>query len=279
MASIPGVVDVPRLVGFPYENALLLLGGASLKFPEPLDDQVVPTDQHPPRMVIDQNPPAGTKVKHGSIVEFRFAVKPVTVPDVVGKALPNALEQLGSTALKFLVERDAGAEGPPNSVIRQDPAAKAISTSGGTVKLTVAEGIVVPDLAGLDVGLAGAEIEKLGFRAGDIRKVVNAKAVIGAVLNQNPAAGQRVALRTSVNLEVAAAPQANPKAEIRTVKIPDLIGTFESSFTKRIGELGLKGHVRYQRSPSLRQGMIISQDPAAGNEVPSSQVVTVVVAY
>ncbi|MFM9884756.1 MAG: PASTA domain-containing protein [Burkholderiales bacterium] len=284
-ATIPGEVAVPKLVGLPYENALLLLGGASLKFPEPLDNQIVPTDQHPPRTVINQNPPAGTKVKEGSIVEFRFAVKPLIVPDVVGKPLPSALEQLGATALKFVVDRDAKAEGPPDTVVRQDPSAKAISTSGGTVRLTVAEGIVVPNFAGLDAGLAGAEIEKLGFRSGDIRKVVDAKAAVGAVLNQNPAAGVRVALRTSVILEVAVAPQAavappaNPQSEIRTTRVPDLIGTFESNFTKRIGESGLKGHVRYQRSPSQRQGMIISQDPPAGTEVSPSQVVTVVVAY
>ncbi len=277
--TIPGAVEVPKLVGLLYENALLLLGGASLKFPEPLEDQVVPTDQHPPRTVINQNPPAGTRVKEGSVVEFRFAVKPLIVPDVVGKSLPRALEQLGATALKFLVDRDAKADGPLDTVIRQDPSAKAMSTSGGTVRLTVAQGIVVPNFAGLDVGLAGAEIEKLGFRSGDIRKVVDAKAAIGAVLSQIPAAGERVALRTPVNLDVAVAPQANPKPEIRTIKVPDLIGTFESSFTKRIGELGLKGHVRYQRTPSQRQGMIISQDPSAGSEVRTSQVVTVVVAY
>ncbi|MFN0300698.1 MAG: PASTA domain-containing protein [Burkholderiales bacterium] len=284
-ANIPAEVEVPNLVGLPYENALLLLGGASLKFPEPLDDHVVPTDQHPPRMVINQNPPAGTKVKEGTVIEFRFAVKPLLVPDVVGKALPSALEQLGATEFKFVIDRDARADGPPNTVIKQTPAAKTTSTSGGTVRLTVAEGIVVPNLAGLDVGLASAEIEKLGFRPGAIRKIVDAQAAIGAVLNQDPAAGERVALRTSVNLEVAAAaqaavaPQAIPKPEIRTVKVPDLIGTFESSFTKRMSDLGLKGHVRYQRSPSQRQGMIISQDPPSGNEVPSTQVVTVVVAY
>lgn len=63
---------------------------------------------------------------------------PILVPDLVGMALPDARGVLNGLRLRSTVTRDTSSFQPPNTVLRQLPAADSSISIGGTVTLTVA---------------------------------------------------------------------------------------------------------------------------------------------
>ena len=62
---------------------------------------------------------------------------PVITPDLVGMALPDARGVLNSLRLRTIVTRDTSSFQPPNTVIRQNPAANLSIRPGESVTLTV----------------------------------------------------------------------------------------------------------------------------------------------
>jgi hypothetical protein len=95
---------------------------------QPLDTgiaQPIPTPAEPPPVTarIIQAPPADTT--------------PVITPDLVGMALPDARGVLNNLRLRTIVTRDTSSFQPPNTVLRQDPAANSSISAGESVTLTV----------------------------------------------------------------------------------------------------------------------------------------------
>lgn len=62
---------------------------------------------------------------------------PVLTPDLVGMSLPDARGVLNSIRLRTVVTRDTSSFQPPNTVIRQDPAANSSIREGESVTVTV----------------------------------------------------------------------------------------------------------------------------------------------
>ncbi len=62
---------------------------------------------------------------------------PILAPDLVGMSLPDARGVLNGLRLRAAVTRDTSSFQPPNTVLRQFPAADSTIKVGGTVALTV----------------------------------------------------------------------------------------------------------------------------------------------
>jgi hypothetical protein len=62
---------------------------------------------------------------------------PIPAPDLVGMSLPDARGVLNGLRLRSAVTRDTSSFQPPNTVLRQSPAADSLIAVGGTVSLTV----------------------------------------------------------------------------------------------------------------------------------------------
>ncbi len=62
---------------------------------------------------------------------------PILAPDLVGMSLPDARGVLNGLRLRASVSRDTSSFQPPNTVLRQVPAADSLISVGGMVSLTV----------------------------------------------------------------------------------------------------------------------------------------------
>jgi len=117
-------------------------GGPLLVLREPV---MLDYSSEPPGTIIQQSPEAGTEISGPTRIEFVVSQGPqhtfVTVPQMVGLSVADALEWLGSQGADFefwLAEAWDGDDGDGETVVRQSPPAGASVTSNTRINLTVA---------------------------------------------------------------------------------------------------------------------------------------------
>lgn len=176
--------------------------------------------------ILTQSPPAGTVVRREWRVRVAESLGPqrVDVPNVVGATERAASLELRRGGLEVgeiaRLPDGAAAEG---TVLAQDPPAHAQGIAQPSVNLLVAapdneapDGFVMPDLAGLPIVSAQAELAHVGIKTSTPIYVDVPVAPVGsgnapptlpvrpgAVIMQSPAAGARVDQSTTVKLTVA----------------------------------------------------------------------------
>jgi beta-lactam-binding protein with PASTA domain len=176
--------------------------------------------------ILTQSPPAGTVVRREWRVRVAESLGPqsVDVPNVVGtteRAASLGLRRAGLEVGEIARLPDgAVADG---TVLAQDPPAHARGIEQPSVNLLVAapddeapDGFVMPDLAGLPIVSAQAELAKVGIKTATPSYVDVPVAPVGrgnappalpvrpgAVVAQSPAPGARVDQDTTVKLTVA----------------------------------------------------------------------------
>jgi eukaryotic-like serine/threonine-protein kinase len=116
--------------------------------------------------------------------------------------------------------------------------------------------IEIPDVRGLTVAAARADLEELGFIV-DEEIVPDDTIDIGLVAGTRPPAGERLERGETVTLLVSAGPADIP--------VPPLEGLTLTEATARLHEAGLEvGDVRFEQSDTAPADTVIAQDPPAG---------------
>jgi serine/threonine-protein kinase len=185
------------------------------------------------------------------------------VPRVLDQSLEEAQAKLVAEGYRARLEGEsAHPTAPAGTVIWQDPPPETIVPRGGLVRLTVSAGpevIPVPDLVGLEVGLARTVLAQAGFRtvAAD---TVAAPSEPGTVVASRPAAGATRMPDDPITLVVS-----RGSADI---SVPDLVGLQRDEAMERLTRAGLfVGFVRQREMPGTRDGVVLEQRPSAGSRM------------
>ncbi len=164
-----------------------------------------PSPDTKPGTVLRQSIPAGQRVPRDHPVSIVLSEEVPKVPGVVGLAVPEATEKLKQAGYTLKVgDAVAHATAPKDSIVSQDPNADAEVKKGETVTVQLSSGpgeAPVPKLIGFPIGKAQKELEKLGFKP-TVRWVELAETPTMVVLNQKPAAGEKVKPGSEVQLTV-----------------------------------------------------------------------------
>jgi eukaryotic-like serine/threonine-protein kinase len=216
-------VQVPALAGMTVADARSQTAGLGLNLD--VDNRYYSGDVAAGH-ILTQSPSAGTVVRREWRVRVAESLGPqkVDVPDTVGKdervaalTLRRVGFEVGTTSQ---LPWSGAAEG---TVLAQDPPAHAQGISRPTVNLLVAapyddaaDGFVMPDMVGLPVVTAQAQLAKVGIQtavptyvAVPVASVGSGNAPLmapvkpGAVIAQKPDAGARVDQNVKVTLTVA----------------------------------------------------------------------------
>ncbi|HET9671931.1 MAG TPA: Stk1 family PASTA domain-containing Ser/Thr kinase, partial [Actinomycetota bacterium] len=160
----PRQVEVPRLVGLTYEDAVDALNELGL---EPQRVEVF--SQKPVGQVTGQDPPAEQIVDEGSQVEVRVSkgVRQVTVPDVLGQSESSATAELEAAGFEVSTTEAPSDSVPEGLVSEQSPSAGSEAAKGSTVTITISTGpeqTTTPDVIGEDTATARAMIRDAGLR-------------------------------------------------------------------------------------------------------------------
>jgi serine/threonine-protein kinase len=189
----------------------------------------------------------------------------IEVPDVTtgNPAFADARTRLVSSGFK--VKRvDVTANGvEPGRVVKQTPPAGQLLPKGGTVKLSVANNMVVlPSLVGQTVQQATQTLQGLGLVAAPVEMASDQPP--GTVLSMSPVPGTTVARGSTVTLTVAKAP---------TVAVPAVMGQDQVAASQTIQAAGLQPQIVPQSSATVPAGKVINTSPAAGQMVPKGSAV------
>jgi beta-lactam-binding protein with PASTA domain len=203
-------IEVPDVVGQKADDARKVLETAGLVI-EPEDRAL--DDPGKAGTILEQLPKAHDKVSAQAAVYVWVArLPPREVPDVAGQMKVDAIKKLEDAQLVAALgeERETDQVAQVGTVLEQDPKAGEQIARGATVTITVGKAalVEVPDVVGQMKADAVKTLEdaQLVAALGEERETDQA-AQIGAVLEQDPKAGETVDRGASVKIVVGKATQ------------------------------------------------------------------------
>ncbi|MFL5542765.1 MAG: PASTA domain-containing protein, partial [Longimicrobiaceae bacterium] len=201
-----------------------------------------------------------------------------TVPDVVGSTQLLAVVALAAARLGISPRDSVFPDAPRGTVVRQDPPAGARVPRGTVVRVVIAHGrsVTVPSLAELTPDRARAVLADSGLELGRIDSA-RTRRTAGAIVSQQPRAGARAEVGSSVRVQVARGTPPPPPPPPQSV--PDLTGMTPVSAAAALGGVEMVlGRVDHAVSSAQPMGMIVGQNPAPGTPARPRGAVSVTVA-
>jgi beta-lactam-binding protein with PASTA domain len=201
-------VVVPDVMTLPYDEAAEALGASGLT----AEEYVLRKPNLPRDVVIDQRPPAGSRVKPGRRIYLTINTgdtTTVSVPRVIGLSLREAQSRivvLGLTVPEILPDSIPASHA--NTVTRQEPEPGTRMPHGADVTLWYSTGlgeayVVVPDVTGLTPDEARARLLSVHLRSVVLGETDVEEPV---VLAQSPTPGTQVREGFEVRLRVSEPP-------------------------------------------------------------------------
>jgi RHS repeat-associated protein len=195
----------------------------------------------------------------GNPLTYRWALlsKPVssaaTLSDLTAVA-PSFVADLAGTYLVQLIVNDGTVDSGPDSV-----------SITATQKL-----VTVPNVVGLTQAAAEAAIVAAQLKVGTETTVNSSTVPAGQVISQAPSAGASAPAGSAVNLVMSLGPTM--------VIVPNVVGLTQAAAEAALLAVKLAvGAVTTANHPTVPAGQVISQTPVAGNSVPESSAVALVV--
>ncbi|MCM1025452.1 MAG: Stk1 family PASTA domain-containing Ser/Thr kinase [Roseburia sp.] len=215
-------------------------------------------------------PPSGgpiqTDGESGETEESSSAegLRPVKMPEVKGKRVEEARNELAELGLKSEVDYLESDTVEVGTVISADVSAGAEVSEGTTIYLTASagpHGEEMPNVLGDDYDTASARLTELGFVVTRVDYYSDTEEA-GIVAAQTPIAGNTVARGSNVTLTVSLGPE-----EI-TVRVPDLMGRTEMDGMVIATEAKLQlGSVSNVYNSEYAEGLICYQSYSQGTRV------------
>ena len=263
-------VDVPAVITFDRNTAISRIEEVGLRAKVVEENNAADEE-----LVFDQDPTGGTRVDKGSEVTIKVSLgaKKVEVPNVVGKQIDVAREQLEGDGFRVSVVNEPDDDAPEGEVIKQSPAGGSEVAQDQTITLTVSSGdesTDVPNVVGMSEDAAADELNNAGFKVKRV-KVSSATVDEGKVVSQDPAGGQGLAKGETVTINVSSGPEQT--------EVPNVIGETEAQAKADLLAAGFKVAVVHQATlPPSDDGTVIDQNPNGGTKADKGDTVTITVA-
>jgi serine/threonine-protein kinase len=263
-------VTVPGVVGRNVDEARAALEAEGFEVTTAFEESERPADE-----VIEQDPAAAEEAEVGSIVNLTVSQgpTPVQVPDVTGLPAAEANQALldaGLTVNQVAVEDDEVDEG---LVVSQDPAGGASVPKGQTITINVSSGagtVVVPNVAGQTESEARTALQQAGLTNVTTQPQASSEVEAGRVISSDPAGGAEVPAGQAITLVVSSG--------VETVQVPRVEGLSEQSARSALERAGLAVEVTEEDVANAGQdGQVITQSPAAGQQIARGETVTIFV--
>jgi serine/threonine-protein kinase len=195
----------------------------------------------------------------------------VRVPDIVGLEVPAATAELEGDGLTLGAETERASDRPEGEIIEQSPAFGEEVAEGSSIDYVISTGpeaATVPDLVGLSLDQAVAELEKANLRRGSTEERASSRPE-GQVISSDPAAGENIEAGDTVDLVVS-----NGRQEV-----PDVRGETEADARQTLTEAGFDVQVtRTETDVDDVVGRVVAQSPTGGSTVPRGATVVLSVA-
>ena len=224
-------------------------------------------------LVVRQSPEEGNKLAKGEkVTVFVSSGKgKVEVPILVGKSQTSASNELGKLGLGVNPQTEAtDDEKMIGMVIRQSPESGQMLEAGDDVTIIVGvanETIAVPRVIGMNKDAALSYLSQMGL-TGTIEEITSTSPG-GTVVDQTPKEGEKVQKGSTVTIYVSNAP------EVTTVKVPAVggLGLTLAQAKAKLQLYGLTWKITPYYVDQPEPGIVLGQNPVAGDEVEKGSIV------
>ncbi len=176
----------------------------------------------------------------------------VTVPALVGMTAVQAQDELEAVGLEVLVGdpvKDPTIE--KDLVVRSDPPEGTVTTEGAVVTIYLSDGPgaqTIPDMKGWSQTQVRTELERLGFKVGEVNERDQAGVPAGGLISTEPAMGSTQPVDTVVNLVFSSG----------YVEIPaGLEGAPVDEVVNQLHNLDLNTSIQYEFSDVYAEGNVV----------------------
>jgi beta-lactam-binding protein with PASTA domain len=196
---------LPKVVGKTFEDASAILQktGFVAQQGESRYHKDIPAN-----IVLQQDPPAGSRQKRGTSVVLALSAgqKTAEVPVTSNMSQQQARIAIENTGLTMGNVSEQLSDSPRGLVITSSPPPGTKLDLPGSVDIVLSKGpatIQVPDLYGRSVGEARSMVEQLGLRIAGISRDTSSLQPENTIIRQLPAAGQTVSAGGALSLTVS----------------------------------------------------------------------------
>jgi eukaryotic-like serine/threonine-protein kinase len=268
LAAGPGkTVPTPDLLGLSTSQAQSALAAAGLTFE--LAEEVF-SEEIPADVVVSTDPAPGDGVREAGSVAATISKGPerYQVPDVQGLTPEAATAAINAANLAAGGRVEGFSDDiPAGSVSGTDPKIGESLKPLTPVDLVVSKGpkpVVIANVVGKRAPASKTTLESAGLVVTSSTKF-SEKVADGRVISVSPAAGTKVDSGSSVALVISKGPPP--------VVIPNLVDLPRRKAVAALAAVGLKAKVEAGAFTPLNR--VISQSPAAGQEIPKGSTVTI----
>ena len=260
-------VGVPNVVGIERDLAITRIEEAELE--AAVEEQ--PSTDVEQGLVIEQRPPAGSRIAKGDTVTIVVSTGPreVEVPALAGRTYEEAvdvLEELGLEPQRV----DVFSQRPVGQVASLDPRAGTLVDEGSVVTVRVSKGtqaIPVPDVLEQSEDSARAELEAAEFQV-EVVEAPSSSTPAGLVAAQSPDPGVEAARGSTVQITISTGPEQ--------VRVPAVEGLSEQDAQDALEEEGFVVDVECVVVVDPGQvGFVQDTDPEANTLVEAGSTVTI----
>jgi eukaryotic-like serine/threonine-protein kinase len=203
-----------------------------------------------------------------ALTAMRFAIRGqvVRVPQVVGLEQVQGEGKLSTSKLLLKVESKVYNDTQPAGVIvSQDPPVGAQVKTHSRVSVVLSLGkrnVPIPDLNGGTLRAARINLVRRGLTLGLVASVRSEVVEKDRIVAQEPPADSKEVLSPTVDVLLSRG------SGIEAYVVPDFIGMdFRQASDIVTGEGFVRGAVNLQSYPDVASGVVIAQQPPAGNKV------------
>ncbi len=203
------------------------------------------------------------------------ATRTLTIPDVEGKSLNDAIIMLEARGLVVMPPHEQfSSTVAAGTVLNQMPYAGATVKSGRRVYLTVSKGAEVttmPDLRGRSVREARLTLLRIGVQLGNVMYEFHDSVPPECIIAQSLPPGSNVSSDAMPNVTVSQGPMA--------VSVPELIGIQLTEARRLIVSRGLEvGQITRIRSTVFEPNTVLDSDPPALSSIQPTRKINLIVA-
>jgi serine/threonine-protein kinase len=210
------------------------------------------------------------------MISLVHSKKEISTPDIVGKNLYNAVEELSKYGFGLKMDgEETNQNVPAGTILRQNPPAGMYVREGKVIKVTISRGgeiIYVPNLVGQSIRSADISLRTATLVMGEVTKRYSVVADKDIIIAQDIAAGTKVDKDSVVNLIVS---DGEPPEEM--VLMPDFINKNLQEAAKWSSQTGISLNITKEESSELDSGIIIRQYPEPDKDITDLKNVNVTV--
>jgi serine/threonine-protein kinase len=204
--------------------------------------------------------------------------KEVATPNIVGKSLYSALEELSSKGFGLKKEAEETNQNvPAGTILRQNPVAQMLVREGKIIKVTISQGgemIYVPNLVGQTIRSADIALKHSTLVMGEVLRKFSVVVEKDIVISQDIVAGSKVDKDSVVNIVVS---NGMPAEDM--VLMPDFINKNIEEAKTWAFQHNIILNVMTEENSSVAAGTVMKQYPKADVDITGVKSINLNVAY